>query len=207
VSRVIHGDDAWREANRRRAEKHRLQFERQREAEKRIVAWGPEVYSLPPDQRPYGQRGKYPKPPIYPKLPDGSTFCRWCGTRTRGRRWCADGCVSEFMRRGHWPTMARFITKRDKVCRLCGGYRWTITEPRRYAGREGWPDGLACYLTFSHAVDHIVAVKDGGTDDPANLRLLCGRCHSEVTAAQHARWSAERRAAAVADSGQKRLEL
>lgn len=26
-------------------------------------------------------------------------------------------------------------------------------------------------------VDHIVPVKDGGTDDPTNLRTLCHDCH------------------------------
>ncbi len=48
-------------------------------------------------------------------------------------------------------------------------------------------------VRYRFEVDHIVAVNDGGTDDPANLRLLCEVCHHEVTAAQHQRWARERR--------------
>jgi hypothetical protein len=185
------------------------------------------VYALPPDQRPYGQRGVYPKPPYYPKNADGLKPCRWCQHPSK-RGWCSEECVAEFMRRGHWPTMARFITKRDGVCRLCGGarpnisgarphfdvdtlQRWTIHEWRAMTleAEQGGEDRrpYACRLEYTWAVDHIVAVADGGTDDPNNLRLLCGRCHSEVTAAQHARWAAARRAAKRASSGQKPLEL
>ena len=29
-------------------------------------------------------------------------------------------------------------------------------------------------------VDHIIPVKQGGTDDPDNLRLLCISCHNAV---------------------------
>lgn len=35
-------------------------------------------------------------------------------------------------------------------------------------------------------VDHILPVLDGGTDDPANLRLLCKRCHIAVGYEQRA---------------------
>lgn len=195
-------------------EKWRLERERAAAERQRLRTWSSEVYGLPPADRPYGQRGKYPKPPIYPKAADGSTFCRWCAKITRGRRWCADGCVAEFMRRGHWPTMAAYITKRDLVCRLCGDTRYDITRARWYwPAEDSWPNDRsgfkseACRLKITHAVDHIVAVKDGGTDDPANLRLLCGRCHSDVGRLQHARWSAERRAAKVASSGQGALEI
>ena len=41
-------------------------------------------------------------------------------------------------------------------------------------------DGHACVLCGHKGgrlhVDHIVEVKDGGTDDPANLRTLCPAC-------------------------------
>lgn len=194
--------------------------EQLRAEKKRLEDWAARVYSLPPAERPYGQRGKYPKPPYYPKNADGTTPCRWCSTPVapgkRSRIWCSQDCVAEFMRRGHWPTMARYITKRDQVCRMCGGGRYDITAPQlHYSGgqlfdgkpwvfwqisaREGGPDHRpqACPLKISWSVDHIVAVKDGGTDDPQNLRLLCGRCHGEVTAAQHKRWALERRASIV----------
>lgn len=29
-------------------------------------------------------------------------------------------------------------------------------------------------------VHHLIEVKDGGTDDPINLQLLCAECHAEV---------------------------
>lgn len=29
-------------------------------------------------------------------------------------------------------------------------------------------------------VHHVIEVKEGGTDDPANLQLLCAECHAEV---------------------------
>jgi 5-methylcytosine-specific restriction enzyme A len=40
-------------------------------------------------------------------------------------------------------------------------------------------DGRTCQLCGSPAtdVDHIVPRSAGGSDDPANLRSLCARCH------------------------------
>lgn len=35
-------------------------------------------------------------------------------------------------------------------------------------------------------VDHIVALSDGGTNEPRNLRALCHRCHSARTARDQA---------------------
>lgn len=195
----------------------------------RLEAWGRVIYAMPPAERPYGQRGRYPKPPYYPKNAAGVKPCRWCMKPTQ-RNWCGPECVAEFMRRAHWPTMARFIKKRDQTCRLCGGQRPHVSEARPvYAGYigddcEGWPieggwDGAAadaeaglpdrrpqaCRIEYTFAVDHILAVKEGGTDDPENLRLLCGRCHDEVSADQAARWAAERREGRAALAGQQAL--
>jgi hypothetical protein len=183
-----------------------------------LKAWGEVVYQLAPDERPYGQRGEYPKPP-YPKDADGHHLCRWCVKPLKERRrwWCGPDCVHAFMIRGDWNTIRRAIRKRDECCRLCGGQRYNITPslPIYSDSRaEGWLDHaaftaargrwqrgvvhhdcpLACALSRDWAVDHIVAVKDGGTDHPDNLRLLCLRCHKEVSAGQHARWAADRRA-------------
>lgn len=202
---------------------------RARERRETMAEMAARIYALPPADRPYGQRGVYPKPPYYPKNANGLKPCRWCQTPTK-RGWCGKECVAEFMRRGHWPTMAKFITKRDRVCQLCGGQRPNITDARPHFelepaaawsssidswaaqsadARNGLPDRRphACPVEYSFAVDHIIAVKDGGTDDPANLRLLCGRCHGEVTAAQHQRWARERRAASSAAAGQHAMEL
>lgn len=187
------------------------------------------VYALPPNARPYGQRGAYPKPPRRTNS-DGRNLCRWCEhpLANKYRWWCGSDCVAEFMRRAHWPTMAEFIAKRDRVCQLCNGGRYDITADQLYFGgelgalfdgqpwvfwhlssRNGGPDHRprACHLKVTWAVDHIIAVRDGGTDDPRNLRLLCGRCHGEVTAAQHRRWALERRQVAATASPQGRLEL
>lgn len=37
-------------------------------------------------------------------------------------------------------------------------------------------------------VDHIVAKKDGGTDEWSNLQGLCKSCHSRKTAREDSRW-------------------
>ena len=43
------------------------------------------------------------------------------------------------------------------------------------------PDCRVCGRPDSH-VDHIVARKQGGTDDHSNLQTLCASCHSRKTA-------------------------
>lgn len=196
-------DPAWRAAHERRQARWRAQLEKARELERRLKAWGPEVYALPPADRPFGQRGKYPKPP-YRKDENGQHICRWCDVplKSRQRWWCSKECIHAFQVRGDWNVIRRVIQKRDQVCRLCGGGRPDITEPMTCLDRDGWdwPRGEAwrpqsCRLKVTWAVDHIIAVKEGGTDHPDNLRLLCGRCHLDVTAGQHARWAAERRIA------------
>ena len=54
-----------------------------------------------------------------------------------------------------WKKLRKFVRERDGgICRKCG-----LPAP-------GGP------------VDHIVARKDGGSDDPSNLRLLCTGCDS-----------------------------
>jgi 5-methylcytosine-specific restriction protein A len=42
-------------------------------------------------------------------------------------------------------------------------------------------------------VDHILAKRDRGTDDDANLRSLCASCHSRRTAIDHSGWRDESR--------------
>lgn len=173
--------------------------------DERLARWAVEVYSLPPAQRPYGQRGQYPKPP-YPKDPqDGSPLCRWCGVKLSGRRtWCGPECVDEFMRRGHWPTMAKFIERRDRVCQLCGGERLKITRPHPiwYSGEQDTRPQACAVMGSGFAVDHILPVIRGGTDDPANLRLLCGRCHGDVTRQLAGELALERREKRAKQSGQ-----
>jgi 5-methylcytosine-specific restriction enzyme A len=46
-------------------------------------------------------------------------------------------------------------------------------------------------ITPSTVPDHIIPLAKGGTDDDANIRCLCDRCHRAVTAEQfgHERWA------------------
>ena len=145
----------------------------------------------------WGQRGGIAVP--YRFAPDGMPECRWCGKRLRhkSRRWCDGPCVRAYMLRSHWGTLRQYIVERDQTCRICGYWSYEHRPPRSnyHADPEWWPFAQACSLVKDWDVDHIRAVKDGGTDDPANLRLLCGRCHKQVTAQQHANWARARRSA------------
>lgn len=49
---------------------------------------------------------------------------------------------------------AKVISERGNVCECCGEY--------------------------GDNVHHIIAVKDGGTDDPSNLKVLCRSCHRYI---------------------------
>lgn len=53
-----------------------------------------------------------------------------------------------------WPALRRRIIARDgETCTVCGEWRTALE------------------------VDHIVPLKDGGTDADSNLRTLCHSCH------------------------------
>ena len=143
--------------------------------------------------RPYGQRGNIALPG-FRRDAEGRALCRWCDQPVpRGRQsWCSKKCVEEWRERGDWNHIRRKIIERDKVCQMCGGQRYhrdyeIKTDPR-------YPSRIAqTVLTRGWDVDHIVAVEDGGTDDPANLRLLCRRCHKERTALQRREQAMKRR--------------
>lgn len=54
-------------------------------------------------------------------------------------------------------------------------------------------DGRKCYLCGAEgcrAVDHIVPVCEGGTEDDANLAAICDECHGRKTAAEANRHNA-----------------
>ena len=136
------------------------------------------------NDRPYGQRGNISLPG-WRKDAEGRALCRWCDQPVPKRRksWCSKKCVDEWRERGDWDHIRNKIIKRDVVCQMCGGQRYhrayEIKADPRYPSRI--PQTV---LTRGWDVDHIVSVEDGGTDDPANLRLLCTRCHKERTAEQ-----------------------
>lgn len=98
--------------------------------------------------------------------------CRWCTAALTGRRtsWCGPVCIEAYFMRSNWSAMRRYVVKRDRRCRICA-YE---------CGGAG-------------EVDHVIAVIEGGTDDPANLRLLCVPCHQDVTAAMTRRRASESR--------------
>jgi 5-methylcytosine-specific restriction endonuclease McrA len=150
--------------------------------------------------RPYGQRGQIALPG-WRKDAEGRALCRWCDAPVpKGRKsWCSRKCVDEWRERGDWNHIRNRIIERDKVCRMCGDRRWEAN----YVANRGVAPDYAPYTVIRKAtweVDHIVAVEDGGTDDPANLRLLCRPCHKERTALQ-------RREKALARRGQLTLVL
>ena len=155
------------------------------------------------NERAYGQRGKI-KMPGYRTGADGKPLCRWCDKPVpKGRRsWCSAKCVDEWRERGHWDYIRTRIIERDRVCQMCGGERpirdafWSerTNHPALFNRWriEAW--GPYSVVKYGHwEVDHIVAVQDGGTDDPANLRLLCKPCHKDRTALQRREKAAARR--------------
>lgn len=100
---------------------------------------------------------------------DGKNGCQWCGAKCPGRRtaWCSDVCQKKWGRVWCWRAMRRYIFERDKgVCVLCVQFVGTTNPKDLPGGRlDDWD------------VDHIREIRRGGTDDPANLRLVHYDCH------------------------------
>lgn len=142
----------------------------------------------------YGQRGGYPIPREV-RDKEGNRCCRWCFSPVTPprRTWCSKDCVDDANTRRNWKVIVDEIRKRDQVCQICGGtsYRGGST----YREQKGYEDipyrdrPLSTMLSEYFEVDHIIAVHEGGTDHPDNLRLLCRGCHKEVTAEQKRRWA------------------
>lgn len=141
----------------------------------------------------WGQRGNFPLP-ANRYAANGDRVCCWCAgplpTQKNNRRWCGPKCVHEYRLRADWPYLAEWIRRRDRLCQICKGARYRGTfytikpESRRF---ERTRKGLDCWGEWSPLrlapweVDHIIPVADGGSDQPANLRLLCRPCHVTVT--------------------------
>ena len=130
----------------------------------------------------------YPDHKRHVKVPDGDPTdgafrfvlvgtvrrCGWCGNPCPGRRtaWCSPECADRFYRVWSWGQVAQYVFERDggRCTRCC------TTKPGKPKGNryDAWD------------VDHIVPVRNGGTDDPANVRLLCADCHVAVGYEQRA---------------------
>lgn len=111
---------------------------------------------------------------------NGKRLCGWCDSELPKyrRSWCSNECAEKFTRVWSWGALRVYIIGRDRICQRCG---------------QDWPGWLRrqgrtiCYLHRAPwQVDHIFPVKDGGTDDPENLRLLCNGCHIAVGYEQRA---------------------
>lgn len=114
--------------------------------------------------------------------------CGWCGGECQGRRtaWCSDVCADRFYRVWSWGQVAKYVRERDgHRCTRCGTMQPGL--PKNWNRGDAWD------------VDHIVSVRNGGTDDPANLRLLCADCHIVV--------GYEQRAAERPESAQTAIEF
>lgn len=69
-------------------------------------------------------------------------------------------------------TFARSMTRR----------KLTASAKKLCAAAQGWRcDECAQLLEASFQVDHRLALADGGTDTPDNLRALCQNCHGRKT--------------------------
>lgn len=71
---------------------------------------------------------------------------------------------------------AEFFLSRGGKCACC---------TRRIMGGELWH------------LDHIIALENGGTNDPSNLQVLCANCHKTKTKDDHGK-AAKSRSVAVA---------
>lgn len=134
----------------------------------------------------WGQRGKFAPE----RVPKG--HCRWCGdpiTAKRRTSYCSAECSDEMALRILWGFIRGRIMERDKTCRLCDGHSYKALPYYRYEDYK-WK---YTPIELDWHVDHIKPVAEGGTDDPANLRLLCGKCHKRITKEWHGERAAARK--------------
>lgn len=86
----------------------------------------------------------------------------------------------------HWKRKMRAaLSNRDGACcRQCGvaeGRRWR--DLGRFGGWAGEGVHTKVNLCSTLAIDHVVELADGGTNDLTNLQLLCHTCHLAKTVA------------------------
>lgn len=103
------------------------------------------------------------------------TSCRICGARTFGERFCAEHAPSEAERLEREPWRAAYASRAYRVNREL---RYQIAGARCEACGTRLRPGWHC--------DHVIPVKNGGTNAIDNLRVLCRPCHDEKTRADRA---------------------
>jgi len=134
-------------------------------------------------------RERYPDHRIWTTRPDGTMdwvgtvrHCGWCGNACEGRRtaWCSGECSAQYYRVWGWRGVSKYVAERDGY--RCVRCRHDFTDDGTALAADGkWKNH---YLPWE--CDHIVPVRNGGTDDPANLRTLCHDCHIAVGYEQRA---------------------
>ena len=101
--------------------------------------------------------------------------CRWAGCPELTKdRFCPQHQKQDWKRQdservrvydyqsSYWRRLRAQVLQQEPLCRLC-----LNAHPRR--------------LRPAEEVDHIVDVRDGGSDQRSNLQALCRRCHSRKT--------------------------
>lgn len=142
--------------------------------------------------------------------PNGRKRCCWCHEEMppRKQRFCSSTCASEYQRMV-WPSVRRpYIHARDGwACQLCGTMLPQWADLRRSLWWVLWHEdrelASACVAVADeldwprfdepYEVDHIVALVEGGSNHPSNLRTLCEECHRIETAALRRRLAAANR--------------
>lgn len=125
------------------------------------------------------RRGAFTDKAAIPRGEGVTKPCNWCARQCpkSSRVWCSVGCQEKFYRIWSWGGISKYVEQRDnRTCQRCGA--------------KGGTHGVGML-----ECDHILPVKDGGTDDPENLRTLCQKCHVAIGYEQRAARKARREAA------------
>lgn len=115
----------------------------------------------------------------------GEGMCEWCGHQITNKR-RTSCCCKDHSTKFNIATSPVYYANVGSV----GGYRGHILRRDKFTCQM-YGEIHVLYSEFDVPlpttdgeldVHHIVAVDDGGTDDPDNLLTLCRDCHKKVTA-------------------------
>ncbi len=71
----------------------------------------------------------------------------------------------------NWRKLRKMVLARDPICEDPFGLHEKYNE-----------------VVSANEVDHIIPLKNGGTNEMGNLQALCRSCHSRKTAVEDGRW-------------------